>query len=194
MRKRALSVLLAILVLCFASPVTAEEDGSEGPSNKQVGLGILGGAAFPIANEQNFRITESWGFFVDIPIISTFHITPSTILYRLEHESDSRIGNHGITDISLNFKFVIPVSTWKIFIAAMMGLSNGSFVHYVGDDDDDKTNSDPVQMHFGGNAGFGYRIVSNLDFIALCQYKLIVDGDQRNINMIQAMGGLQFNF
>ncbi len=173
---------LCMVIFLMEASVLAAEDG-KGARNKQVGLGVIGGAAFPIANSRSYKITESWGFYVDVPIISTFHITPAATLYRLDPKDDTTPTNAGITDLSMNFKFVIPLPGWKIFIAAMMGASNGLFV-----------NNDFIHLHVGGNLGFGYRIVSNLDFVLMGQYKLIVDGDQSNLNMIQAMGGLQFNF
>ncbi len=181
---RGLPWIVAILAFTLIpSFAAAQEDGMEGPSNKQVGVGLVAGAAFPFANNEDYAITESWGFYVDIPVISTFHISPATTLYRLDHKKNGDIGNKGITDISLNFKFVIPLPGWKIWLAALMGISNGHF-----------KNGDFIQPHVGGNTGFSYRVVSNLDILLSAQYKLIIDGDQRNINMIQSMAGLQFNF
>lgn len=182
--RRFLCCLVSVLVLMSATAAYAQMETGSG-SNRQVGIGLLGGAAFPFANEHKYKITESWGFYVDIPIISTFHISPSTILYRLDpaDPDTTDIGNSGITDLSLNFKFVIPLRLWRIYLAALMGASHGRFVE-----------GGFIHLHVGGNVGFAYRIVSNLDFTTMCQYKLIIDGDQRNVNMIQAMAGLQFNF
>lgn len=179
MRTWSVFVMLLIISMISTSPALAqEEEGSD--RNRSVGIGVLAGAAFPFANSRSYKITESWGFYVDIPVISTFHIAPSTTLYRLEENGG---GNHGIADLDVNFKFVIPVNIAKIFFAAMMGASYGSFVE-----------EDVIHLNVGANTGFAVRLVSNLDFVALCQYKLIIDGDQSNVNMMQAMAGLQFNF
>jgi len=181
MLKNVFAIIIIVGLLVFSVPAQAQETG-EG-TNKQVGLGIMAGATFPFANSENYKITEAWGFYVDIPIISTFHISPATTLYRLDHKSDGTIGNKGITDLSINFKFVIPLPSWKIFLAATMGISNGSF-----------KGGDVVQMHVGGNLGFTVRLISNLDFMAMCQYKLLIDGDQGNLHLMQPTAGLQFNF
>ncbi|RJO68058.1 MAG: hypothetical protein C4523_07840 [Myxococcales bacterium] len=169
----------AAFILCGSA--LAQETGVEGPSNRQVGLGVLVGANFPFSNNVDYKITESWGFFVDIPIISTFHIAPSTTLYRLNMDDGS--SDQGIADVSLNFRFVIPFPMWGLFFAAFLGTSYGEFVE-----------GDVIQAHVGGNLGFTVRLVSNLDFIMLGQYKLLIDGNQSNVNSAQAMAGLQFNF
>ena len=187
MRNLILAGLVLLIVLAASTKLFAaegEEAGSGEISNRQVGIGFLAGAQFPVANKYDYKITESWGFFVDIPLISTFHISPAAMLYRLEPEKSGVLPtNAGITDLTMNFKFVIPLVDWKLFFSALMGISNGHFIE-----------NDWIQMHVGGHAGFGYRVVSNLDLIAMCQYKLIIDGDQQNLNAIQAMGGMQFNF
>jgi hypothetical protein len=173
-------VFILAAVLFATVPALAQVETGAEVGNRQVGLGLVAGAAFPFANQEKYKITESWGFYVDIPIISTFHISPATTLYRLNSDN---VGNNGITDLSLNFKFVIPLKMWHIYVAALMGISNGKFI-----------NDDFIQMHVGGNLGFAYRVISNIDITAMCQYKLIIDGDQGNVNMMQAMGGMQFNF
>ncbi len=196
MRTMLIRVAIVVFVFMLSLPLAQaqEEDGGIGPGNRQVGLGVIAGAMFPFKNKYNYKITESYGFYVDIPVISTFHISPQTILYRLDYkggdnksawDSDAEPpDNAGITDISINFKFVIPLPGWKIFIAALMGVSNGHFIE-----------DDQVQFHAGGSFGFSYRVISNLDLLLMGQYKYLVDGDQGGgLHMVHGMGGLQFNF
>ena len=46
-------------------------------------------------------LSFAYGFYVDIPLISTFHITPSSELYKFADQN--------ATDFDLAFKFIIPL-------------------------------------------------------------------------------------
>lgn len=160
----------------------------------ETGLGLFGGATFPLNTKdmgQKFDITEAWGLFVDIRLISTFYVTPQTTIYRLKikkHDGPTS----GIADVSMNFKYVIPLAAWEIFLAPTIGVSTGSFLTEKNDSNDYKSN--PIQPHLGGQLGVGVKIISNLDFFLAVQYKYIIDNDQDGIHLMQGLGGLRFNF
>jgi len=170
----ALALILALMLWsfeCFAQ----EEDGS---ANKQVGLGAIGGVNIPIAKDSGYEVTECWGFYTDIPVISTFHVSPQVNLWRIIDNGKKS----GAADLDLNFKFVIPLPGWKIFLSALLGLSTGDYKIGM------------YAPHLGGNLGFTYRMVSNLDLVIMFQYKFLVDGTQHNVHQLEPLGGLQFNF
>ncbi len=170
----ALVLFMALLLFSF-EVLAQEEDGS---FNKQVGLGVIGGVNIPISNDTNYEVTEVWGFYVDVPIVSTFHLTPQANLWRIVEDGHKS----GAADLDLNFKFVIPLPGWRIFISALLGLSTGDF------------NLGMYAPHMGGNIGFTARMVSNLDFVFMFQYKFLVDGTASNAHLLQPVAGLQFNF
>src|SRR4051812_12951427 len=92
-----LAAATAVLALAFTAPARAD--------SRTVGLGVAAGVAVP-NGKPDFAASMNWGFFVDIPLLNTFHITPSTMLYKLR---DSTGAGSSATDVSLNFKFVIPL-------------------------------------------------------------------------------------
>ena len=51
-------------------------------NNNNVGLGLGAGLQVPTA-ENPFKPSEAWGFYTDIPLLETFHVSPSTLVYRL---------------------------------------------------------------------------------------------------------------
>src|SRR5688572_568718 len=95
---RISSFVFAAVALCAAaSPALADQQ------KRGVGLGIGAGVALPTIKDVSVDAAFSWGFYTDIPLISTFHITPSTIVYRIDPEAG---GGVSATDVSLNFKFM----------------------------------------------------------------------------------------
>jgi len=203
------SALMLFCSLALAEETKGEAKPVDGDtaalSNRQVGIGLLGGVAFPLPNLKTYEITESWGLFFDFPIISTFHVAPQTIIYRLKLDKDKirelkngsgRLRNQGkpfanvvkdsaAADLSVNFKFVLPISDWKIFIGFLMGLSMGTFLE-----------NDAYGIHLGGNAGFSYRFAPNLDVLLHVQYRIIfdLDSDADHVQHIQPMAGFMYSF
>lgn len=174
-------VLFIGLVLCFIFSLSSFAFAAEkGPSRHKIGLAAIAGAAFPLPMD-DYRITESWGFLVDIPLINWFHLAPSAILYRLDEKDGQDFGE---TDLSMRFRFVVPLPGWKLFFAPFMGMSYGHFGV-----------SDVIKFHAGGSLGFNARIVSNVDFVFVTQYKFIMNGGLHddNLHMLQPMAGFQFN-
>lgn len=147
---------------------------------KGVGLGVGAGVAYSGTDvtvagvRQAVGARLAWGFFVDIPLLSTFYITPSAMLY----DMDVGGGRIYATDVDINFKFIVPVASARFGAGLLGGLTTG-----LGD----------YGFHFG-LLGFGsYNLVSNLDGFIMVQYKrLIQDGSQ--IDDIHGYAGIMFQF
>ncbi|MFO0727280.1 MAG: hypothetical protein U1E65_26105 [Myxococcota bacterium] len=163
---RSLLTTLPLLALLGAAPAAH--------AMRPVGLGAAVGVALP-DGPGNLKIDPalSWGFFTDIPLVSTFHITPSTTLYHL----DSANGAVGATDLSLSFKFIVPLGPVEPFI----GLTGGV------------TSTNKYQPHFGGLVGLSVNILSNIDIYASLNYRLIVS-DTGNTSAWHVFAGPLFRF
>lgn len=161
--------VLAASVLLFAVAEPTEAKAAT------PGLGVAAGVAIPDSNV-DFSTTLSWGFFVDIPLTRSFQITPSTILYHLQSSG----GGRGIpmTDVSLNFKFVVPLSAVELFFGATAGITAGG--------------SD-MKPHLGAFGGLSIRVVSNLDAFAQLNYRLVFE-DPESIRNVLLFGGPRFRF
>ena len=143
-----------------------------------VGLGVAAGVNIADADQEGIDTDTSfaWGFFVDIPIISTFYITPAATLYELGSGEETVT----VTDIDLNFKFLIPLGSLELGLGVIGGLTTG-----LGD----------YQVHFGGMAYLGLNLVSNLDIFVTAQYKRLATGDNvPDYNNIHVFGGPMFRF
>ena len=96
---RGISLSAAVLVLALAAPRLASAQNAH-----QVGLGVAAGLAY--SNTELDNASESiggrfaWGFFVDIPLLSTFYITPATMLYDLDHNGVTT----KVTDVDLQLQ------------------------------------------------------------------------------------------
>lgn len=161
---------LFAVALCTAAATEARAD----PYN--VGLGAAAGVAVPHANPTKFAPAFDWGFFVDIPLISTFSVSPSAIVYQANPKGEEP-GNPN-TDISLSFKFVVPVSIVDIFAGVTAGL----------------TMSTGVDPHVGGLAGLSVQIFSNLEIFAQGNYRILFDGDGGRRNDLHVFAGPLFRF
>ncbi|MEZ4270102.1 MAG: hypothetical protein R3C68_01265 [Myxococcota bacterium] len=77
------TTLILLGSLCFAT-------SHAHASSQGVGIGVAGGAAFsPTKINENAQEIDvgsgfAWGFFVDIPLLETFYISPAAILYELD--------------------------------------------------------------------------------------------------------------
>ena len=167
---KGLHLLFSVVVLGALTcvPLAAQGEGS-------VGLGVSFGATMaegstPAIPNPGGSVAFNWGFFVDIPLISTFHITPSSELYRLSG------GN--ATDVDLAFKFIVPLSGMEIFAGVVPGLTAIS------------TALDP---HIGVLGGVSLKLISNLDVFAQAKYNILFDGGQY-MHMFHLNGGLLFKF
>ena len=123
-----------------------------------VGLGLGMGFQVP-SSETPIAASGAWGFYTDIPLLRTFHISPSTVVYRLDYKDGSR--NVSATDISMNFKFIVPLSR----IDMMAGITAGL------------TSTQELTPHMGVVAGAAFKLVSNLHFFINANYRYILQGD-----------------
>ena len=144
---------LFILAVLACAPLSAQ-------SQNPVGLGLSFGIAdasgsTPSIPNTGGSLSFNWGFYVDIPIMYTFHITPSSELYKLQDQN--------ATDIDLAFKFFVPLSGFALYAGAAPGITAVS------------TALDP---HVGVLLGVTFQLVSNLDFFLQGKYNIVFDGGQ----------------
>ena len=174
-RKVACWMIALTVVLLAAVPVFAQPDRSS------VGLGVSVGAAWPQASSDHVSVGSlpeiddwatsfNWGFYVDIPIIWTFHITPSAELYKF--------GDENATDIALAFKFIIPVWKLDLYVGCVPGLTA------VGND---------TLFHVGGVAGVSFNLFSTLDLFVQAMYKVMFVSDH-NVRVLHANLGVLYHF
>ncbi len=145
-----------------------------------VGLGVAAGVNIADADvdEIDANTSFAWGFFVDIPLLDTFYITPAATLYELETNEDGE--TVAITDIDLNFKFIVPIGFLSLGAGVTAGLTTG-----LGD----------YQPHYGALAYVGYNIVANLDLFVTAHYKRLTTGDAiPDYNNVHVFGGTMFRF
>jgi len=161
--------ILAV-VLMFAAlacvPLAAQ-------SQTPVGLGVSLGTAIPSGSTQNIQsggMSFNWGFYVNIPLIYTFHITPSAELYKLQDQN--------ATDIDLAFKFIVPLSSFALYAGFVPGLTAFSTI---------------LDPHVGILAGVTFQLVSNLDIFIQGKYNVIFDGNQ-NLPVVHLNAGILFKF
>ncbi len=146
-------------------------------SSRSIGLGVSLGVAFPEGDDlkqevqvEDWQASFNWGFYVNIPLISTFHITPSAELYKIEDQN--------ATDISLAFKFIVPIAFLDLYVGAVPGLTTVNDIH---------------AMNVGGLLGVSFNMISNLDFFAQFKYKILFHGNE-NVRVMHANAGVLFAF
>jgi hypothetical protein len=165
------SALLVCLLLALPAAAT--------PHRGSVGLGVAVGVAFPHGSTDRIQSNDwdgsfNWGFYVNIPLIWTFHLTPSAELYRL-----NVAGAYAhATDISLAFKFIIPLSILDIYLGFVPGLTAAG---------------DVTDFNVGGLVGVSFNIISNIDLFIQAKYKFIIESST-NMRVLHLNGGVLFNF
>ena len=112
----------------------------------------------------------NWGFYVNIPIISTLHLTPSSELYKFDDQN--------ATDMALAFKFIVPLSRLDLYAGFVPGLTAVSKV---------------VAPHVGILAGVAMPLISNLELFAQGKYNWLFRGDE-NLRVLHLNAGVLFNF
>ncbi len=166
--KRSIGMLTP-LVLVFGLAGQAVASSSD-----SVGLGVSLGVAFPEGqlDEEldNWDAEFNWGFYVNIPLIYTFHITPSAELYKM--------GKQNATDISLAFKFIVNVWALDLFFGVVPGLT---------------TVDEITAMNVGGLGGLSFNLFANLDLFLQVKYKVVFHGG-RNSRALHANAGVLFTF
>ncbi len=169
MKRAVRAFAIAAAVLFAVAPACAQVSGNS------VGLGLSIGAAFPQGSTPAIASTDwqpsfNWGFYVNIPLIYTFHITPSAELYQL--------GAQNATDFSLAFKFIVPLSVFDLYAAAVPGLTAVGAV---------------TAPHVGVEAGGAFSIVSNLDGFIQAKYVWLFEGNG-SIGVLHLNAGILFSF
>ncbi len=159
-------VILAVAVGLLAGVALAQAQSG-------VGLGLFGGLTLPHGEtndipSSNWEPAFNWGFFVDLPVAQTFHISPSSELYTL--------GSDAATDMAISFKFIVPLTSFDLYAAVVAGVTA------VGD---------TIAPHVGLLAGGAWILVSNLDWFVQAKYNVVLDGDQ-NIRVLHVNTGVIF--
>ncbi len=142
---------------------------------QSVGLGVSMGASFPQGDSEDVGFEDwdgsfNWGFYVNIPLAWTFHLSPSAELYKFDDVN--------ATDISLAFKFIIPMQVVDLYVGVVPGLTT------VGDD---------TLANVGAMGGISFNIVSNLGFFFETKYKILFEGSY-NIRVLHLNAGVLFHF
>mgnify|MGYP000344963319 CR=1 FL=1 len=168
-RKIALFAMAVLVGMLAAAPALAQ------PDRQSVGLGVSIGAAWPEGKSSEIQYDDwstsfNWGFYVNIPLLWTFHLTPSAELYRF--------GDINATDISLAFKFIVPAWKLDLFVGVVPGLTT------IGDD---------TLFNIGGLGGVSFNLFSNIDAFVQVKYKIIIQEDE-NKRVLHANAGLLFRF
>jgi len=170
-RNRRYLVPLAAILLALALPLPVPAQSSA----SSVGLGVAVGLAFPQGSTAgipitNWRTSFNWGFYVNIPIISTLHLTPTSELYRL--------GGSNATDFSLAFKFIVPLPRLDLYAGLVPGLT---------------AVTDLIAPNVGLLAGASFPLVGNLDLFVQGKYSWLFEGGG-SLRVLHANTGILFVF
>jgi hypothetical protein len=163
----------ALLVALFLVAVGAALPAQEGTVSFGVGAGVAvphGEEDITEANADTVQPSFSWGYYVNIPLISTFYITPSSTLYRIEERN--------ATDIDLAFKFMVPLDQFQIYAGFKPGLT---------------TVPQETAPHVGILGGTSFELVSNLDVFLDGTYSFLFLGNDRP-RVFNIAAGLLFSF
>jgi hypothetical protein len=171
--KRLTTVVLTVLLAgLLAMPAAASSEKSS------VGLGVSVGVSFPegatLDEEEvdDWAASFNWGFYVNIPLIYTFHLTPMAELYKF--------GDKNATDIALGFKFIIPAWVLDLYVAFVPGLTTAGEI---------------TAPHVGGAVGCAFNLFSNLDLFIEGKYKVMFNLDEdTNITVLHANAGILYHF
>ena len=172
MKRSRAGFLAFVLILAAAAFIAPTQSHAAGDS---VGLGIAVGAAFPQGTtaeiaSTNWQASLNWGFYVNIPLIYTFHLTPSSELYKFNDQN--------ATDMSIAFKFIVPLSRFDLYAGFVPGLTAVGAV---------------TAPHVGVLIGGNFPLISNLDLFVQGKYKFVFEGGQ-NLRVLHANVGVLFNF
>jgi len=169
MKVKKLILLLITAMLIAVAPLSSQSSGDS------VGLGISAGVTLPQGDTAGIPSTDwkmalNWGFYVNIPLIYTFHLTPSSELYKFEDQN--------ATDMSIAFKFIVPLYRFDLYAGFVPGLT---------------TVGETKAFHVGLLVGGNFPLVSNLDFFVQGKYKWLFEGGE-NLRVLHANVGILFNF
>ena len=167
--KRRFFITLVLLAAAGAWPLLADTSASS------VGLGLSAGIALPRGSTTSIASTDwqpsfNWGFYVNIPLVSTFHIMPSSELYKFNSQN--------ATDVDIAFKFIVPLGAMDIYVGVAPGLT---------------AVQDILALHVGAIGGASFQLVSNLAAFAQMKYTVLFEGAQ-NISIMHITAGILFSF
>ncbi len=159
----------------WAVAVALVMTGALAAAQSGAGLGVAVGTTFPQNSTDDVSFDDwqpsfDWGFYVDLPLLSTFHITPSAELYKF--------GDENATDMALAFKFIVPLSHLDFYAGFVPGLT---------------ATGSTTSIHIGVLAGAAFVLVSNLDWFVQGKYTFVFEGDE-NIRVLHLNAGLLFRF
>ncbi len=162
MRKLGVLVCFGIMMVVAVATVSAQD----------VGLGVGAGMTLPTreSGAQEWDAAFNWGFYVNIPLLATFHLSPSAELYKLD-------GAYA-TDIALAFKFMVPLNNLAVYAGFVPGLT---------------ASGTTTNAHVGVLGGLSFDLVSNLGAFAQLKYKNLF-ADERNVRVFHLNGGVLFTF
>ena len=164
---RILTLTALVVAVLVIAPVHASANATG------VGLGVAAGADIAKNGNVNTKTNFSWGFFVDIPLLSTFYITPQTSLYQLQLVDGGNKAS--VTDVDLNFKFLVPAGFVTLGAGLTAGLTTG-----LGD----------YQGHYGALGYFSLNLVANLDAFVMVQWKRLTIHKENVDNIHGYVGGM----
>lgn len=155
-------------------------------SSENIGIGAAIGAAYSPTHVFQNNIFKpvgssfSWGFFVDIPLTETFYISPAAMLYKLNLGTSSPVGEGAkpVTDIDLNFKFIVPLGRVHLGPGLVTGLTSAEEMYH---------------LHLGALLYMGVNLISNMDGFILAQYKRIFR-NSKDLDDLHGYAGLLFRF
>lgn len=86
MKVKMFVLFVVMAMVIAAAPLSSQASGGS------VGLGISAGVTFPKGDTPEISSTDwkaalNWGFYVNIPLIYTFHLTPSSELYKFNDQN-----------------------------------------------------------------------------------------------------------
>ena len=136
------------------------------------GLALFSGFVIPDSrtSSNDDEGSHNFGFFVDLPLVSTFYISPGAELYK--------VGRSNYTDLVISFKFMVPLRGIKLFGALVPGITNAGSDRYG---------------HLGLAAGIEVKIVSNIAFFGQFKYKETLSSGN-GLRAFHFNGGLIFHF
>jgi hypothetical protein len=163
-----------LVPLALAAILTVLSAGALAAQGRGTSLGLVVGGAFPgpataqIPSNQDLGF--NWGFFVNLPLLDTFHLAPSAELYKF--------GSSNATDFDFAFKFIVPLSSYSLFLGLAPGLT---------------TVNSLTAPHVGVLGGASFPLVSNLDAFVSAKYVVVFDKGT-NMPVFHLNCGLLFNF
>ena len=168
MKNKSIGCALGLLICLSASTSFAHA--------RKVGLGVALGGTYSPTELREVEIGSSMGlgFFVDIPLLETFYISPSTTLRR----ANLGKGEDPATDIDLNFKFIVPLGRLSIGTGVLGGI----------------TAADSFYAHYGALGYVSFNPASNLEVFVLAQFKQLIHDSGQPINDVHAYAGSMFRF